>query len=72
MNGIRPSNSTLASAAIGAPIAIFVAWLLEISAGIKMPAEVCAALGAIVSAIVGYFAQGGRHADVTTPAPPAP
>jgi len=57
---IKPSSSTVASAAIGAPAGIVVVWMVREFAGVDMPAEVAAAVGSIVSFVVGYFFYGGR------------
>jgi len=35
-------------------------WLLTSFSGVDVPGEVQAAMGAIASAIVGYFFMGGR------------
>lgn len=58
-----PSNSTVASVGIGIPVATLVAWMLSQFANVPMPGEVQAALGALVSASVGYFFTGGRRVD---------
>ncbi len=63
MKQFAPSTSTVASVGIGVPIATVVAWALSAFASVEVPGEVQAALGAIVSAIVGYFFVGGRHVD---------
>lgn len=58
-----PSASTVASVGLGVPIATVLAWLLSQFAGVEVPGPVEAAIGAIVSAIVGYFFIGGKRAD---------
>ena len=58
-----PSTSTVASVGIGVPIATVAAWLLQAFASVEVPGEVQAALGAIVSAIVGYLFTGGKRVD---------
>lgn len=58
-----PSASTVASVGIGIPVATVIAWLLQQFAAVEMPGEVQAAVGALVSASVGYFFTGGRRAD---------
>jgi len=64
MTKLTPSNSTIASVALGVPVATVVAWLLQQFAGIAVPGEVQAAIGAIISSVIGYFFLGGQHADV--------
>jgi uncharacterized membrane-anchored protein len=59
----RPSESTVASVGIGIPVATLAAWLLQAFASVEMPGEVQAALGALVSALIGYFFTGGRAVD---------
>lgn len=59
----QPSNSTFASVGIGVPVAIVLAWISHQFLLVDVPGEVQAALGAIVSSVVGYFFQGGRRAD---------
>lgn len=61
---MNPSPSTIASAAIGAPAAMLIAWLLSAFAHVSMPAEVSAALGALIGALSGYFPLGGQAAHV--------
>jgi hypothetical protein len=58
-----PSASTVASVGLGVPIATVLAWLLSQFAGVEVPGPVEAAIGAIVSAVVGYFFVGGRRSD---------
>lgn len=64
MNSIRPSGSTIASVGIGVPVATVLAWLLQTFAAVEVPGEVQAAVGALVSAMTGYFFIGGKHEDV--------
>ena len=59
-----PSRSTFASVGIGVPVATIIAWTLERFTATPMPGEVQAAVGALVSALVGYFFVGGRRRDV--------
>lgn len=59
---MKPSNSTVASVGIGVPLATIIAWVIG-QFGLDMPGEVQAAVGAVISAIVGYFFVGGRKAD---------
>ena len=58
-----PSSSTVASVGIGIPVATVVAWFLTVCCAVPVPGEVQAAVGALVSALVGYFFTGGRRAD---------
>lgn len=58
-----PSTSTVLSVALGAPVAILIAWILDVAFKVQMPAEVSAAIGVIVSSAVGYFGNGGKAAD---------
>lgn len=62
-DGNAPSTSTVASVGIGIPVATVLAWLLNAFAAIEVPGEVQAAVGALVSALIGYFFAGGRRAD---------
>ena len=50
----KPRPKIIAAAAIGTPVAVLIAWLLSLW-DIDMPAEVGAALGALVAAVVGYL-----------------
>lgn len=59
-NPLTPSTSTVVSIAIGAPVAIIVAWVLDAFFKVTMPPEVSVALGTIISAATGYFANGGK------------
>lgn len=66
--GIAPSNSTIASVGIGIPAATIISWLWNGIASVKfpelvMPGPVEAAIGAIISAGVGYFFHGGKAND---------
>lgn len=61
---MNPSNSTIASVTLGAPIAILVCWLVKAITGVEMPVEVGAALGGLISALAGYFPQGGKSAHL--------
>jgi hypothetical protein len=62
--GVKPSNSTVASVGIGVPAATIISWSVHTFLGVEVPGEVQAALGAFLSAIVGYFFSGGRADDV--------
>ncbi|TXH46100.1 MAG: hypothetical protein E6Q97_30290 [Desulfurellales bacterium] len=62
---MTPSPSTLASVGLGVPIATVGAWLANVFGGIEMPGEVQAALGALISAGIGYAFSGGRARDLT-------
>jgi len=61
---MKPSNSTVASAAIGIPLATIVSWGLNTFLGVSVPGPVEAAFGAVLGALVGYFFSGGRADDV--------
>lgn len=64
---MTPSASTVASVGLGIPIATVGAWLLQTYSGVEMPGEVQAALGALISAGIGYAFRGGRARDVVPP-----
>ena len=59
----RPSGSTFASVGIGIPVAVVMSWLVSTFGGVEVPGPVEAALGAIISALVGYFFTGGKAVD---------
>lgn len=59
---MKPSTSTVASVGIGVPVATIIAWIIG-QFGVEMPGEVQAAVGAVLSAVVGYFFTGGKAAD---------
>ncbi len=61
---MKPSTSTIASAAIGVPLATIVSWALSSFAGVSVPGPVEAAFGAVLGAAVGYFFSGGKADDV--------
>lgn len=63
MNQLTPSQSTIASVGIGIPVATIFSWVLAQFANVPVPGEVQAAVGAVVSALIGYFFTGGRRAD---------
>lgn len=64
MNGsMVPSQSTIASVGIGIPVATIFSWVLQAFAQVEVPGEVQAAIGAVVSAVIGYFFIGGRRED---------
>lgn len=58
---MKPSNSTIASAGLGLPVAIVTAWLAG-QFGLDMTAEVQTAFGVIISTVIGYFFEGGKKA----------
>ncbi len=60
----RPSSSTVASVGIGIPVATVIVWLVGELAAVEVPGPVEAAIGVIISAVVGYFFSGGKHEDV--------
>lgn len=59
---MKPSESTVASIAIGAPVATLIVWFITL-AGVDVPDHIEPAIGAVISAIVGFFFWGGRSAD---------
>lgn len=63
---MRPSPSTYASIGIGVPAATVAAWFLDACCQIPVPGEVQAAMGALISALVGYFFIGGKNEDVNS------
>jgi hypothetical protein len=67
---MKPSTSTIASAAIGVPLATIISWLLNTFVGVEVPGPVEAAFGAVLGAGVGYFFMGGKAVD-TEEAPSA-
>ena len=67
MGNLMPSSSTVASGTLGVAVAVLVAWVLQQFVGVEMPGEVQAALGAIVSTVIGFFFTGGKNADVSQP-----
>lgn len=46
-----------AGGAIGTPLGVVLVWVLG-QFGVEMPAEVAAALGTVVGAVVGWFKKG--------------
>lgn len=58
-----PSNSTMASVGLGIPLATVLSWLTDVAFHLQMPGPVEAALGALASAAIGYFFNGGKHGD---------
>jgi len=63
-NPATPSNSTIASVGIGIPLATIISWVVSLT-GVVMPGPVEAALGAVISAAVGYFFLGGKKEHTT-------
>lgn len=59
MSDYTPSTSTVASAGLGGPIAIIVAWIAGIF-GLTMTTDVAISFGVIISTAVGYFFCGGK------------
>lgn len=60
---MKPSHSTIASAAVGVPLATIISWLLNTFAHVEVPGTVEAAFGAVLAALVGYFFVGGKAVD---------
>ena len=54
MSNWKPERKIVAAGGIGAPVAILVAWILQLN-GITMPAEAAAALGSVLSTVVAYL-----------------
>lgn len=69
---MNPSNSTIASATLGAPLAILLCWLVKAFAHTEVPTEVAAAMGGLFGALAGYFPQGGQAAHMLTSIPQVP
>lgn len=59
---MKPSQSTVASAAIGVPLATIVSWVLNTFAHVVVPGPVEAAFGCVLGAVVGFFFVGGQAA----------
>lgn len=59
-----PSPSTLVGAGIGTPLAVVIVWTVETYTHTTVPGMVAAALGALLSALVGYFPRGGNSSTV--------
>lgn len=59
---LMPSISTFASVGIGVPAATILSWLVSTFGHVAMPGPVEAAIGAVISALVGYFFSGGKAA----------
>jgi hypothetical protein len=59
---MRPSNSTFASVGIGVPAATVISWTVSLF-GVVMPGPVEAAIGAIISSVIGYFFLGGKAVE---------
>lgn len=58
---MTPSNSTVASAAIGIPLATIISWILNEFFQVTVPGPVEAAFGAALGAGIGYFFKGGQN-----------
>lgn len=61
---IIPSNSTVASIGIGIPAATVLSWICDVAFHLQMPGAVEAAMGALISALVGYAFKGGKAKDL--------
>lgn len=57
---MKPSANTVASTTIGVPFAIVMAWALDYCCTVKIPGEVTAAMGALLSALIGYLWESTR------------
>ena len=62
---MTPSPSTMASVGLGVPASTLISWILNVTLSVEVPGEVQAAMGALISAIIGMFFLGGKRADVT-------
>jgi len=49
-----PNRKIMAAGAVGIPTAVILAWALA-QFGISMPPEVSAALGSLISTLIGYL-----------------
>lgn len=58
---LKPSAPVAIGAAGGSPLGVLVVYALQL-AGVDVPAEVAAAIGSAVGALLGYFVKGGRRA----------
>lgn len=52
-----PSQNTVASFALGVPIATIGAWVAQLCCQVAVPGEVQAAVGAILTALIGYLTE---------------
>ena len=59
----KPSTSTIASAGLGVPVATIMSWIFNTFVGVDVPGPVEAALGAVISTLIGYFFIGGKASD---------
>ena len=51
-----PTRKIAAAAGFGPPTAALIAWVLSLY-GLDMPVEIVAALGALLSPVIGYFVR---------------
>lgn len=54
---MTPSTNTIASVGLGVPIATVGAWAISVCCSVAVPGEVQAAVGALLSAGIGYLAE---------------
>lgn len=59
-----PSPSTNAGV-VGVFVAVIVVWALKEFAQVDVPEEVAAAIGGLLSTVLGYFRLGGKREDVS-------
>jgi hypothetical protein len=59
---LTPSNAVSLGAGIGAPLAAVIAGVLG-AFGITLPVEAVGALGALLTAAIGYVVRGGRKGE---------
>lgn len=72
---MKPSISTVASAAgglvIGVPVADVLQWLVSL-AHLEMPTNVHSGIAVLVSVLCGYLFPGGKSNDIAKPDDDAP
>jgi putative flippase GtrA len=51
----KPTRKVSGGIVIGAPASVIIAWALREFAGVEMPPEVAAAVGALISIIIAYL-----------------
>jgi len=55
-----PNTKIIAAGSIGLPASIILAWVLT-QFGVTMPPEVAAAVGALLSTVIGYMKRDTMH-----------
>lgn len=61
-NPMVPSQSTVIGGGLGVSVSTLICFVLSYY-GIPVPGEVGAAIGAVATALLGYFFSGGKRAD---------